>query len=63
MGGFLAMGGYGAFVWGAFGITFLVLTLLLLASVRSLKGNEERLAALEKADATAEGEEAAGAAA
>ena len=39
---FLAMGGYGAFVWPAFGVTALVMVWLLAASLR-------RLLALERA--------------
>src|SRR5512147_927977 len=41
------MGGYGAFVWSAFGITALVLAILLMVSVRSLRTNEAALAALQ----------------
>lgn len=43
---FLDMGGYGAYVWPAFGATALVLAGLLLASVRSLRAKEDALAAL-----------------
>ncbi len=32
-GDFLAMGGYAAYVWGAFGITFLSMLILLISSV------------------------------
>jgi heme exporter protein D len=43
---FLDMGGYGVYVWPAFGATALVLAGLLLASVRSLRAKEDALAAL-----------------
>ena len=42
---FLAMGGYGAFVWPAFGVTALVMGWLLAASLRRLR----RLRGLERA--------------
>ncbi|MEE8499512.1 MAG: heme exporter protein CcmD [Kiloniellales bacterium] len=42
--GFLAMGGYGAFVWPAFGLTALVMVWLLAASLRRLRGLERDLA-------------------
>ena len=42
--GFLAMGGYGAFVWPAFGLTALVMVWLLAASLRRLRGLERALA-------------------
>ncbi|MBU2896457.1 heme exporter protein CcmD [Vibrio hepatarius] len=35
---FLAMGGYSAYVWSAFGITFFLLFILLVASIR--RGNK-----------------------
>jgi len=41
---FLAMGGYGAFVWPAFGVTALVMGGLLAASLRRLRGLERALA-------------------
>ena len=41
---FLAMGGYGAFVWPAFGVTALVMGWLLVASLRRLRGLERALA-------------------
>jgi heme exporter protein D len=44
---FLDMGGYGGFVWPAFGITALVLAGLLIVSLRSLKAREATLAALQ----------------
>ncbi len=42
--GFLAMGGYGAFVWPAFGLTALIMVWLLLASLRRLRALERALA-------------------
>lgn len=44
---FLAMGGYGAYVWPSLGLTFAVLAGLWLASVRDLKRAEAELRALE----------------
>ena len=41
---FLAMGGYGGFVWPAFGVTALVMVWLLVASLRRLRANERLLA-------------------
>ena len=41
---FLAMGGYGAFVWPAFGVTALVMGWLLAASLRRLRDLERALA-------------------
>ncbi|EOB3675283.1 heme exporter protein CcmD [Vibrio vulnificus] len=32
--GFFAMGGYASYVWGAFGITFLAMLILLISSLR-----------------------------
>jgi len=46
---FLDMGGYGAFVWPAFGASALTLAALLLASFRSLKADEKTLAMLQAA--------------
>ena len=42
----LAMGGYGAFVWSAFGVTALILLGLLWQSVRAAKAREAELAQL-----------------
>jgi heme exporter protein D len=44
---FLAMGGYAAYVWPAWGLTVLVLGGLLATSWRSLRARERELAALE----------------
>ena len=41
---FLAMGGYGVFVWPAFGVTALVMGWLLAASLRRLRSLERALA-------------------
>ena len=45
---FLEMGGYGGYVWPAFGATALVLAGLLVASMRSLRMREAALAALQR---------------
>jgi len=44
---FLDMGGYGQFVWPAYGVVAVVLVGLMIASRRSLKSAEAALAALE----------------
>ncbi len=44
---FLDMGGYGRFVWPAFGATAVVMVGLLVTSVRSLLVKERALAALQ----------------
>ncbi len=44
---FFEMGGYGIYVWPAFAVTAIVLIGLLLASLRSLHGNEETLEGLQ----------------
>ena len=49
IGEFLAMGGYAAFVWPAFGVTVLVMGGLLLASLRSLRRERRALELMEKA--------------
>lgn len=41
------MGGYAAFVWGAFGLTAVVLIGLLIVSIRQARQREQRLAALQ----------------
>jgi heme exporter protein D len=45
---FLAMGGYAAYVWSAYGITALVLALLALVSVVGEHRARARLAAIEQ---------------
>lgn len=37
---FLSMGGYGAYVWPSYGLTALVMVVLLVASIRGLKSTE-----------------------
>ena len=49
MSDFLAMGGYGGFVWPAFGLTALVMVWLLVASLRRLRANERLLARMGRA--------------
>jgi heme exporter protein D len=44
---FLNMGGHAGFVWPSFGITVLVLVVLLVASLRSLNARESTLAELQ----------------
>ena len=44
---FLEMGGYGAFVWPAFGLTAVILLALLIASLLRLRSNQRALARLE----------------
>jgi heme exporter protein D len=43
---FLQMDGYGGFVWPAFAVTVLVMSALLMATLRSLRAREATLAAL-----------------
>lgn len=44
---FLAMGGYASYVWPCFGLTFVVLAGVLVASLRGLSAAEAELAALQ----------------
>ena len=44
---FLAMGGYAAYVWPAYGIAVVVLAALVVTSLRSLRAREAELRALE----------------
>ncbi len=46
---FLAMGGYGVYVWPAFAITAAILIGVLWSSLHSLRANEAALAALQAA--------------
>lgn len=48
---FLAMGGYGGFVWPAFGMTAMVMVWLLADSLRRLRVNQRLLAQMEAAGA------------
>ena len=47
--GFLAMGGYAAFVWPAYGIAVVVLAALPIVSRRALRARQREVAALEAA--------------
>ncbi|MBM3487640.1 MAG: heme exporter protein CcmD [Alphaproteobacteria bacterium] len=49
LGQFLAMGGYGAYVWPAYAIALVVLAGILIASVRTLNTRRRAVAALEAA--------------
>ena len=60
MSDFLHMGGYAGFVWPSFAITFLVLVVLLVASLRSLRAQETALAALQGGATRANRREATG---
>ncbi len=44
---FLAMGGYAAFVWPAYGLTALVMLVLLVDTLHRLRSRRRRLATLE----------------
>jgi heme exporter protein D len=44
---FIEMGGYGAFVWPAYGLAALVLVGLLLATLRGLRAKEAEWAAID----------------
>jgi len=46
---FLSMGGYGGYIWPAYLIAAVVLLGLLVASLRGVRGQEARLAALRQA--------------
>ena len=43
----LSMGGYAAFVWPAFGVTAVVMVILLITSLRELRTNQAALDGLE----------------
>jgi heme exporter protein D len=45
---FLAMGGYGGFVWSAYGLTALMLAAMTVASLKQLRAARRELAAAEK---------------
>jgi heme exporter protein D len=47
MSDFLAMGGYAGFVWPAYGMTFLVMAILAIASRRAFLKRERQLAVLQ----------------
>jgi heme exporter protein D len=44
---FFYMGGYGAYIWPAYGVAALVMIGLMVATLRSLKAREAELALLE----------------
>ena len=44
---FLAMGGYAAYVWSAYGAALVVMAVLLVSTLRSLKRREGELALLQ----------------
>ncbi|MFQ5466765.1 MAG: heme exporter protein CcmD [Kiloniellaceae bacterium] len=46
---FMEMGGYGAFVWPAFGLTAVIMIGLLATTVRRLRATERALARLQAA--------------
>jgi len=41
------MGGYGSFIWSAWGIALVVLTALIVASLKSMRARERELAQME----------------
>ena len=43
----LNMGGYGGFIWSAWGIALVVLTALIVASLKSMRARERELAQME----------------
>ena len=47
MSGWLDMGGYGAFVWPAFGLTFVVMAAMVIATLTSLRARRRELDRLE----------------
>lgn len=48
---FLSMDGYGSFIWGAFGLSAIVLISLLIQSQRFLKFSEAELRSLQETEA------------
>lgn len=54
VGDFLAMGGYGLYVWGSFGVTALVMAIEPILVVRQRKNTIARLKRQLRADARAE---------
>ncbi len=51
MADFFDMGGYAAFVWPAFGLSFLVMAAMVVSTLRRLRANQRELARLEAAGA------------
>ena len=45
---FLSMGGYGAYIWPSFGVTAVLLVVLLISSLRFAKRSEQALKELEE---------------
>ncbi|MFO1155983.1 MAG: heme exporter protein CcmD [Rhodospirillales bacterium] len=45
---FVEMGGYGVYVWPAFGVTALVLAVLAVTSLRRLRSREQTLAGMQR---------------
>ena len=43
---FVSMDGYGAYIWGAYGLCAIVMVLLVLMTLRRLRANERTLTAL-----------------
>lgn len=43
----LNMGGYGGFIWSAWGIAFVVLAALIIVSLKSMRARERELAQME----------------
>ncbi len=60
MASFFAMGGYAAYVWPAFGISFVVLMGLVWASVRAYFREQNTLARLEREEEQSKGRFVAG---
>tara|TARA_B100000315_G_scaffold260360_1_gene321137 strand:- start:9108 stop:9281 length:174 start_codon:yes stop_codon:yes gene_type:complete len=54
---FLSMGGYGSFIWAAFGLSAVVLIGILIQSQRFLKSSDAELTALQDGE-VADGDEA-----
>ncbi|MCB9949268.1 MAG: heme exporter protein CcmD [Rhodospirillaceae bacterium] len=44
---FLSMGGYGAYVWGAYGLCAVVMVLLVVLTLKRLRANERTLKMLD----------------
>ena len=49
MSGWLDMGGYGAFVWPAFGLTFVVMAAMVIATLSGLRARRRELDRLQSA--------------
>lgn len=53
---FLDMGGYGAYIWPSYGVTAVVMVVMLLSSLRDLRENQTTLQGLEAATKEETGE-------